>query len=74
MKKVFALVFCLAMTIGFAQDANAWWWQRTEVKCEAKLIIKLGEGPAEVTFEQSWDGVKYVCRDGDSWCWSSDCS
>ena len=74
MKKVFVIVFGLAMTMGFYQDANAWWWRKTSVKCDAKTILKIGEGPIEITFEQSWEGVKSICRSGENWCWSSDCS
>lgn len=80
MKKVFVIVFGLAMTMGFYQDANAWWWRKAEVDCKAKLTtsIKIGVdkdfASVEASFEEAWDGKKNVCRDGDSWwCWSSDC-
>jgi len=74
MKKVFVFAVGLAMTLGFAQDANAWWWQKYEVDCKAMLSVTLGEGPIEVSFEETWEGKKNVCRDGDSWCWGSSCS
>lgn len=74
MKKIFALAFGLAMTLGFAQDANAWWWKSVQVDCVAKLTTKIGEGPVEVTFEETWNGTKGVCRDGDEWCWSTSCT
>lgn len=74
MKKVFVFAFGLVMTLGFAQDANAWWWRSVKVECQAKLTTEIGDGPAEVTFEETWTGEKSVCRDGEEWCWSSSCS
>ena len=77
MKKVFIVVFGLAMTMGFSQYANAWGWKKVSVECKAKLITVFGNDDelAKVTFEESWEGYKNVCRDGESWwCWSSDCS
>jgi hypothetical protein len=79
MKKIFVLAFGLVMTLGFAQDANAWWWKKYEVDCKAKLTtsVTIGEGnklaSVSVGFEETWDGKKNVCRDGDEWCWASDC-
>jgi hypothetical protein len=74
MKKVFVFVFGLAMTLGFAQDANAWWWKKYEVDCKAGLTITIGiDGVIQVGSTESWEGKKNVCRDGDEWCWASDC-
>lgn len=69
-------IFAIDLFMNFisVQDANAWWWEKKEVDCTATLGVTLGaDTPVEVTFEQSWEGKKNVCRDGDSSCWGSDC-
>ena len=70
MKKVFVFAFGLAMTIGFSQDANAWWWRKETITCTVTESFNL------VVYEwsQSYEGTKDVCKDGDSWCFTSYCS
>lgn len=70
MKKVFALVFGLAMTIGFTQDANAWWWKSQTLTCTITETISVGFYEETATYP----GTFSKCVDGSDWCLPQRCT
>ncbi len=70
MKKKFALVFGLALTLGFSQDANAWWWKSETQKCTVTETFSL----IGWEWSESYEGTRTKCIDGDEWCLSQRCS
>lgn len=75
MKIVKILSLSLGLSLLGISNSYAFWWTPQERDCTATLTYTLGlEEGVEVEFSETWQGTKRVCKDGDSWCWSSDCS
>jgi len=75
MKKVIlSLGLCFFLTLGFALDANAWWWKKHSVTCTATNTITISIAGQSIEFNESWEGTKDVCRSGNDWCLSSSCA
>ena len=70
MKKIFVLAFGLVMTLGFAQDANAWWWRSQTLTCTVTETVSF------LWWEESgtYPGTFSKCIDGDEWCLPQRCS
>jgi hypothetical protein len=70
MKKVFVFAVGLTMTLGFAQDANAWWWQEEEYNCTVTQTVNL------IVYEwsETYEGTRTKCVSGEDWCFSQRCS
>lgn len=55
-------------------ESGGWLWQKHEVDCTASITITFNVAGQKVGYEQNWEGVKKVCRDGSRLCWGSDCA
>jgi hypothetical protein len=70
-------ILILGTVFSFLTVSNSfagWFWTPTEVDCTATLTYTMELEGVSVTFTETWEGKKRVCRDGTSWCWASDCS
>jgi len=64
----------LFLTMGFSFGANAFWWEQNTVTCTATNTFTMEIAGQTFEFTETWEGTKRVCRSGDSFCLSSNCS
>lgn len=64
----------IILTVMSTVNTYALWWHPHLVACKASNTITFELEGVTVTHTETWEGVKKVCRDGNDWCWGSDCA
>ena len=72
------LIKILTLFLGFSlfgiSNSYAFFWTPQERDCTATLTYTIEIAGVEVEFTETWEGTKQVCKDGNSFCWASDCA
>lgn len=74
MKLFKVLFFGFALSVLSVTNSFAFWWTPQERDCTATLTYTVEIEGVEIEFTETWNGTKKVCKDGDSFCWASDCA